>query len=103
MLLSRSRGRSYGQGIGYRRCWRKAISRVLALGGIASNGCGDNLDFEGRPRGRPLLLISGDVNQGGEMEVLSRELDALNPSEFAVDGVSHNGGTGHPERVPWIV
>ncbi len=37
------------------------------------------------------------------MEVLSRELDALNPSEFAVDGVGHDRGTGHPQRVPGIV
>ena len=37
------------------------------------------------------------------MQVLSRELDALNPSEFAVDGVGHDRGTGHPERVPGIV
>ena len=103
MLLSRARGKSSAQGIGYRRCWRKAIDRVVALGGIASNGCGDNLDFEGRPRGRPLLLISGDVNQGGEMQVLSRELDALNPSELTVDGVGHDSGTGHPECVPGIV
>jgi hypothetical protein len=46
---------------------------------------------------------SGDINQGGEMEVLSRELDALNPPEFAVDGIGHDRGTGHPERVPGIV
>ena len=37
------------------------------------------------------------------MQVLSRELDALNPSKFAVDGVGHDRGTGHPERVPGIV
>jgi hypothetical protein len=47
--------------------------------------------------------ISSDVNQGGEMEVLPRELDALNPSEFAFDGVGHDSGTGHPECVPGIV
>jgi hypothetical protein len=75
----------------------------VALRGIALNRCGDNLDFGGRPRGRPLLLISGDVNQGGEMQVLSRELDALNPPELAVDGVGHDRGTGHPKRVPRIV
>lgn len=32
---------------------------------------GDNLDFIGRPRGRPQLFGSGDVNQGREMQVLS--------------------------------
>ena len=37
------------------------------------------------------------------MEVLSRQLDALNPSVLAVDGVGHNRGTGHLERVPGIV
>ena len=37
------------------------------------------------------------------MQVLSRELDALNASVFAVDGVGHDRGTGHPERVPGIV
>jgi hypothetical protein len=37
------------------------------------------------------------------MQVLSRELDALNPSEFAVDGVGHDIRASHPERVPGIV
>ena len=64
---------------------------------------GDNLDFRGRPPGRPLLSVSGDVNQGGEMEVLSRELDALNPSVLAVDGVRHDRRAGHPQRIPGIV
>src|SRR5215211_3806273 len=81
----------------------RSVVRVVAVGGIASNALGDNLNFRGRPQGRPLLLISGDVNQGGEMQVLSRELDALNPSEFAVDGVRHDRRAGHPKRVPGIV
>ncbi len=37
------------------------------------------------------------------MEVLSREVDALNPSVLAVDGVRHDRRAGHPQRVPGIV
>lgn len=44
----------------------------------------------------PKVVLSGDVNQGGEMQVLSREVDALNTSESAVDGVGHDRRTGHP-------
>jgi hypothetical protein len=37
---------------------------------------GDDLNRQGRPPVRPLLYVrSGDANQGGEMEVLVRELD----------------------------
>ena len=48
---------------------------------------GDDLISGGRPPGRPQLLESGDVNQGREMQVLPRELDALDLPVLAVDGV----------------
>ena len=59
--------------------------------------------FRGRPPGRPLPSVSGDVNQGGEMQVLPGQLDAFDPSVFAVDGVRHDSRAGHPKRVPGIV
>ena len=70
---------------------------------VVSATQGDDLNFRGRPPGRPLLWVSGDVDQGGEMHVLPRQLDAFDPSVFPVDGVGHDRGTGHPERVPGIV
>ena len=53
--------------------------------GVRSTG--DDLLFRGRPPGRPLLLVSGDVNQGREMQVLARELDAFDPSVVPVERV----------------
>jgi len=38
---------------------------------VASATHGDNLIFRGRPPGGPLLLVSGDVDQGREMKVLA--------------------------------
>ena len=103
-------------------CWCRALTVKLAaresvIGGagggpslaslilrdLLGRARGDNLDFRGRPPGRPLLLISGDVNQGGEMQVLPRELDALDFAVAAVDGVSDDGRAGHPERGSGIV
>ena len=38
---------------------------------VVSATQGDDLNFRGRPPGRPLLWVSGDVNQGREMQVLA--------------------------------
>ena len=58
---------------------------------VASATLGDNLIFGGRPPGRPLLSVSGDVNQGREMKVLACKLDALDFAVAAVDGVGDDG------------
>ena len=58
------------------------------------------------PRLSPRSSSAVDIRRRqprGEMEVPSREIDALNPSVLAVDGVRHDSRAGHPERVPGIV
>ena len=47
--------------------------------------------------------MSGDVDQGREMQVLPRQLDALDPAVLAVDRLSQDRRPGHPQRVPGIV
>ena len=83
---NRARRIDYGQ----RRREREAVAEDLSAT-IVSATQGDDLSFRGRPPGRPLLWVSGDVNQGGEMQVLPRQLDAFDPSVFAVDGVGNGG------------
>ena len=80
---------------------RASAARALCRSGLGSRKCdpGDNLVSRGRPPGRPLLLVSGDVNQGREMQVLAGQFDALDPAFAAVDGVGDDGRAGHPEGV----
>jgi hypothetical protein len=43
--------------------------------------------------------LSGDVNQGRDMQVLARELNALDAAMIAFEGVGKRVRAGHPERV----
>jgi hypothetical protein len=38
---------------------------------------------------------SGAVNKGRQLEVLARQLDALDPAESALDGIAEDRGVGH--------
>ena len=46
-----------------------------------------------------ICRLSGDVNQGREMEVLTRELDTLNAAMIALERVAKRGRASHPQRV----
>ena len=47
------------------------VSTADLRAGLVGRDGGDNLISRGRPPGRPLLWVSGDVNQGREMQVLA--------------------------------
>ena len=51
------------------------------------------------PRSSSAVRVSGDVNQGREMKVLARELDALDAAVVALERVGKRGRASHPERV----
>jgi hypothetical protein len=46
-----------------------------------------------------ICRVSGDVNQGREMKVLPRELDALDAAMVAIERVGKRGRPRHPEGV----
>ena len=88
-------------------CWRglRQTRRSLGRAGRDSRvkASGDDLIFRGRPPGRPLLWMSGDVNQGREMEVLPRQLDALDLTVAAVDVVGDDVRRASRKSVRGIV
>ena len=46
-----------------------------------------------------ICRVSGDVDQGREMKILPRELDALDAAVIAIERVGKRGRAGHPEGV----
>jgi hypothetical protein len=87
VLVSCARAATCGERIGSGRCCRRIVALVVEVGVLALSAIEGTTSIS---EVVPKVVLSGDVNQGGEMQVLSRELDALNPSEFAVDGVGHD-------------
>src|SRR2546421_12593894 len=48
------------------------------------------------PRSSSAVAESGDANQGGEMEVLMRELDEFHASLASLESISQHRGIGPP-------